>query len=140
MLLAGCVCGGQVGFLIFGEVYLLPFAVDDAVADLRGSFAFVGLFVGVEGLAHADVTAGAVAAGEAIEQALVALTAIAMAVAGLLVKNFFDAAGDGIGVEHFEIGEERRLHGGRQDVFGSFGVEGGDGVVRLRRLGVRVLR
>src|SRR6266852_9463054 len=101
MLLAGCVCGGQVGFLVFGDVYFLPFAVDDAVADLRGSFALARLFVGIEGFAHTDVAAGAVAAGEAIEQALVALTAIAMAVAGMLVKNFFDAAGDGIGVEHF---------------------------------------
>src|SRR6266852_9382241 len=106
MLLAGYVCLRQVGLLIFRDVYLLPFAVDDAVADLRGSFALAGLFVGVEGFAHADVAAGAVAASEAVEQALVALAAVAMAIAGLLIENFLDAAGDGIGVEHFEVGEE----------------------------------
>jgi hypothetical protein len=71
--------------LVFGEVYFLPVAAHDAFADLRGSFALAGLFVGVEGFALADVATCAMTACKTIEQAAVTLAAIAMAVAGLLI-------------------------------------------------------
>src|SRR5580704_718098 len=99
----------EVVFLVFGQVYFLPVAAHDAFANLRWCFAFAGLFVGVEGFALADVATGAVATGEAIEKAAVTLAAVTVAIAGLLVENFVDSCGDGVGVENELVG----VDGGR---------------------------
>jgi hypothetical protein len=86
-------------------------AAFDAFADLRGGPALAGLFVGVESFLDASAAAGAVLAGETIEQAAMTLAAVAVAVAGLLVEIFLDARGQGIGVLDDGIGEEVRAHG-----------------------------
>src|SRR5258708_37206396 len=73
---------------VFGGVYRLPFALDDACPNLRGGFSLQRLFVGVEVLIDAGAAFGAMFAGKAIEQAAVALGAVAMKIAGLLGKRF----------------------------------------------------
>src|SRR3984893_7952561 len=72
---------------VFRGVHLLPFAMNDALADLRGRLALARLLVRVKGFLLADVTAGAVAADKTIEKAAMSLAAIAVAIAGLLVEN-----------------------------------------------------
>src|SRR5271165_798340 len=110
-LLGRCAGWWQVSGLIFGDIDLLPIAAHDTFANLCGGLALAGLFVGVEGFALADVTARAVMAHEAIQQAAVTLTTVAMAVAGLLIEDLFNAAGDGVGVEDNGFRKQRRLHG-----------------------------
>src|SRR6202042_3647932 len=46
-----------------------------------------------------------------IEQAAVALAAVAMAITRLLIKNFLDARGHAVGVLGNRLGEERRTQG-----------------------------
>ena len=115
--------------MIFGDVDGLPFTARDAVADLRGSFSLAGLLVGVEIFANANLTAGAVFADEAIEQAGVSLAAVAVAKTRFLVENFFDAGGDGVGVLHDGIGEGVGAHGGGESASGRLSVEGRGGVI-----------
>ena len=73
--------------LIFGHIHLLPLAAFDPGADLRRGLAFVRLLVLVDGFPHAHAAAAPMLASEAIEQAGVALAAVAMTVTGLLVKD-----------------------------------------------------
>ena len=84
--------------MIFADVHGLPFALYDSRADLRGSVSLAGLFVRIQIFADANSATGAVFADEAIEKAFVALAAIAMAVARLLVQNFFDMGREGVGI------------------------------------------
>jgi len=60
--------------LVFGDVDGLPLALDDAITDLRGRFALVGLLVGVE-VSRTKSGSRPVFAGEAIEQTGVTLAA-----------------------------------------------------------------
>jgi hypothetical protein len=136
VLLAGAVEIGVGSFgsggerrLVFGDVHGLPFAASDAFADLRGSFALARLFIGVKIFAHANLAAGAMFADETIEQAAVTLAAVAMAIAGLLIQNFFDGGGHGVGILHHGIAKGVRAHGGGESACGSPVVEGGDAVV-----------
>lgn len=115
--------------MIFADVDGLPFAADDAVADLRGSFSFAGLLVRIEVFANANLAAGAVFADEAVEQAGVSLAAVAVAIARFLVENFFDAGGRCVGVLHDRIGKSVGAHGGRERAGGRLRVEGRGGVV-----------
>src|SRR5580704_153619 len=122
----------QVVLRIFRGVYFLPFAVDDTIADLRGRLALAGLFVGVEILLLADVASGAVPADKTVEQATVALAAIAVAIAGLLVEDFFRAAGNDVGVEGLNVGEDGGVHRRRQGICGALRMERGSRFVRGR--------
>ena len=54
---------------------------------------FAGLFVGIEILAFANPASRGVFADITVEQAAMALTAVAVAVAGFLIKNFLDVGG-----------------------------------------------
>jgi hypothetical protein len=84
--------------LVFADVYGLPLALNDSVADLCGGFSFAGLFVRIQIFANADPASGAMFADEAIEKAFVALAAIAMAVARFLVQNFLHMGREGVGI------------------------------------------
>src|SRR6266436_5187864 len=95
---------------VFGGVYRLTFALDDACPNLRGAFALQRLFVGVEVLIDAGAAFGAMFAGKAIEQAAVALGAVAMTIAGLLVKRFLDLRRERVSVLHQGITEEFGVH------------------------------
>src|ERR1700719_3138575 len=86
------------GLLIFGEIDRSPFAFDDSGANLRGGLAVAGLLVGIEIFRDADVATSAVLAGETIEQAAMALAAVAVAVAGLAIERLLDPGGNGVGV------------------------------------------
>lgn len=122
--------------LVVREIHVLPFAADDAFADLRGGLAFVGLLVGIERFADADVAGGAMAADEAVEQAGVALVLVAVAVAGLLVEDAAGATGDEIGVADEGFAKECGAHRRGERAPGEGGVVGGDaGVGGLRRRG-----
>jgi hypothetical protein len=75
-----------------------------------------------------------------IEQAAVPVTAVAMTIAGLLVKDLFHASSDAIGVLHNYIGELRRLERLRKLAFGRFIVKCRQrlfGTLRLVRSRVR---
>ena len=74
---------------VLGHIDVAPFALFDAFTNLRRGLAFASLFVGVEIFTHADVAARAVFADETIEQAAMALALVTMAIAGLLVEDFF---------------------------------------------------
>ena len=118
--------------LIFADVHGLPFALNDARADLYGSFSFAGLFVGIQIFANAGFATGAVFADEAIEKAFVALAAIAMAIAGLLVKNLFHVRGESVGILHYRIRKIIRTHGGGKRTGGSLIVKRGNVARGLR--------
>src|ERR1700686_3985499 len=75
--------------LVFADIHGLPFTLNNSRADLCGSFSFASLFIGIQIFTNTDSATGAVFADEAIEKAFVALAAIAMAIARLLVENFF---------------------------------------------------
>src|SRR5580704_16080678 len=77
--------------LVFRHVYALPVSALDAFANLCCGFAFVRLLVGVEIFAFANPAYRRMLAHIAIEQAAVALAAVAVAIAGPLLKDFFDA-------------------------------------------------
>ena len=123
--------------MIFADVDGLPFAANDAVADLRGSFSFAGLLVGIEVFANANLATRAVFTDEAIEQAGVSLAAVAVAIARLLVQNFLDVGGDRVSVLHDGIGKSFGAHGGRESAGGRLRVEGWGGVVGVG-VGLRV--
>src|SRR5215470_8126372 len=97
---------GQIILLVFGDVDLLPFALLDALTNLRGSLALLRLLVGVQSFLLADVAAGTVAADEAVQQTAVSAAAIAVTIAGLLVEDFFHAARDDVGIEGELVREE----------------------------------
>lgn len=134
--------------LIFGEIHGLPFAFDNAGADLGSGLALERLFVGVEIFGDADVASGAVFAGKAIEQAAVALAAVAVAVARLAVKGLLDPGGDGVRILDDWIGEEVRIHRCGRLALGSLRMKGRNGLIgsrlslvcRLLRTGSSVLR
>ena len=111
--------------LIFADVHGLPLALNDSVADLCGGFSFAGLFVRIQIFANADPATGAMFADEAIEKAFVALAAVAMAVARLLVKNFFHVGCEGVGVLHYRIRKIIGAHGRGKRASGSFVMERG---------------
>ncbi len=113
-LFCWCVGRRQIDCCVFGGIYFLPIAANDALANLRWSFTFAGLLVGIEGFFHADVATGTMAAYEAIEQAAMTLAAVAVAKTRLLIEDFLAAARDGVSVEDADVGEERWLHGGRK--------------------------
>ncbi|SRR6266571_7314854 len=95
---------------VFGGVYRLPFALDDACPNLRGGFALLRLFVGVEVLIDAGAAFGTVFARKAIEQAAVALGAVAMTIAGLLVERFLDLRRERVSILNHGITEEFGVH------------------------------
>lgn len=99
--------------LILRYVDALPVASLNAIANLRGGFAFVRLFVGVKIFAFANPADCGVFARVTIEQAAVALAAIAVAIAWLLIKDFLDAGGDAVSILGNWVGEERGAQGGR---------------------------
>src|SRR5260370_10847406 len=82
------------------EIYTL--SLHDALP-----ISLVRLLVGVDRFSHAHIAAGAVLAGEAIEQAGVALAAVTMAIAGLLVKDSLHARCEGVRVLYDDVGEQR---------------------------------
>ena len=92
----------------------------------------MGLFVGIQIFANAGPTPCAVFADEAIEKAFMALTAIAMAVARLLVQNFFHMGGESVGILNYRIRKIIGAHGRRKRAGGSLVVERGDIVCGLR--------
>src|SRR5437588_5489952 len=73
---------GRRGF----EVYLLPFALDDALTNLGRRPTLLVLLVGIVNFFEADSTPGPVRAFKAGMQAVMA-HAVAIAIAGLLVKH-----------------------------------------------------
>src|SRR5437762_7574410 len=79
-------------------------------------------------------------AGETIEQTRVSLAAVAMAVAGLLVKRLFDPRRNRVGILHQRIGKGFRLHCFGEVAFGSLGMVGGHGVVSCRARRISFLR
>ena len=62
-------------------------------------------------------------ADEAIEKTFVALAAVAMAVARLLVQDFFHMGREGVGILNYRIREIIGAHGRGKRASGSFIVE-----------------
>lgn len=91
---------------VWCDVHRLPFALDDAGANLRGDFSLARLFVAVEILIDARAANGTMLAGEAVEQTGVAMAAVAVAVARLLVERLLDFGGHRVGVLHHWICKE----------------------------------
>src|SRR5260370_12230146 len=98
------------GILILGHVYLLPFPAFNSRADLRRALALVRLLIRVDRFSHAHTAAGAMLAGEAIEQARVALAAVAVAIAGLLVEYFLHPRREDVSVLYRDVCELIRPH------------------------------
>src|ERR1700730_1598094 len=96
------------GILILGHVYLLPFPAFNARADLRRALALVRLLIRVDRFSHAYTATGTVLAGEAIEQARVALAAVAVAITGLLVEYFLHSRRENISGLYGDVCELRR--------------------------------
>src|SRR5579883_42431 len=105
-----CIWNGQQALRVLGGVYLLPLAAHDSLANLRGRSAFMGLFVCVKIFFLADVATCRMAADVTIEQASMPLAAIAVAIAGLLVEDLFNAAGDSVRIGCLRIGKKRSRH------------------------------
>src|ERR1700722_14530130 len=76
--------------LILGHVDRFPFAFFDSVANLGGSLALLGLLVRIQPFAQADAAIRRMLSGVAVEQTAVTGVTVAVAVARLLVQNFFD--------------------------------------------------
>src|SRR5437899_3461536 len=96
--------------LILSGVERFPFSFDDGGANLYGGLSLTQLFEGVEVFVNTGAAPRTVFAGKAIEQALVALAAVAMAVAGLLVKRLLDFCGDRVRVLHDRVGKKIGIH------------------------------
>src|SRR5258708_13480006 len=96
------------GILILGHVYLLPFPAFNSRADLRRALALVRLLIRVDRFSHAHTAAGSMLAGKAIEQARVALAAVAVAIAGLLVEYFLHSRRKDVSVLYGDVCELRR--------------------------------
>ena len=73
---------------VLRHVHALPVSALDAFTNLCSGPAFPRLLVGVEVFAFADPAYRRVLAHIAIEQAAVALAAVAVAIAWLLIKDF----------------------------------------------------
>src|ERR1700731_1366986 len=84
---------GRSGF----EVYLLPFALDDALTNLCRRPALLVLLVGIVNLLEAGRTAGPVRVFKAAMQAVMP-HAVAIAIAGLLVKHRWNLSCQIVGV------------------------------------------
>src|SRR5215468_5342773 len=78
---------GSVHWLGMLQVHQLPVAADDAVTDHFGIPAMPGHLVGVKSLAHACRAHSAVSGFETGMQALVSVTAVAIAITGLLIHD-----------------------------------------------------
>jgi len=102
------ICRGSL--LIFGDIDRFPLALDDPCPNLRGALSFARLLERVEIFVNTRAASGTVLAGEAVQEALVSLAAVAMAVAGLLVQRLFDLCGDGVGVLYDGVGKKARIH------------------------------
>ena len=103
---SGSLCRNGNRGLVFRHVDALPFSALDAFPNLCSGFAFVRLFVGVEIFAFANPAHCGVFACITIEQAAVALAAVAVAIAGLLIEYLFDACGNAVSILGNWIGEE----------------------------------
>ena len=125
--------GGQ-RFLIFADVHGSPFALHDSFANLRGSFSFAGLLVRIQIFADANIADGTVFAGEAVEKTAVTLALVAVTIARLLIENFFNPSGNGVGVLNYRIRESVGAHGRGENFCGSLGVESRDRFAGLRRV------
>src|SRR6202521_2549779 len=79
------------------EVYLLPLALDDGLTNLCRRPTLLVLLVGIVNLLEAGSTAGAVRAFKATMQAVMA-HAVAIAIAGLLVKHLRNLSCQIVGV------------------------------------------
>src|ERR1700680_1526601 len=79
------------------EVYLLPLALDDALTNLCRRPALLVLLVGIVNLLEAGRTAGPVRVFKAAMQAVMA-PAVAIAIAGLLVKHRWNLSCQIVGV------------------------------------------
>jgi hypothetical protein len=101
--------GGKRG-LILGEVHLLPLASLDSFTDLRTALAFSRLLVRVKALANANFATCGVFAGEAVQQAAVALASIAVAITRLLVEDLLNPRRYSVSVLYDHICEKRRTH------------------------------
>ncbi len=110
----------------------------DARPDLRRGLAFARLLVRVKAFPDAHIAAGGMFAGKAIEQAAVSLAAIAMAIARLLIEDFFDPRGNSISVLHHYIREQRGTQRRRERPLRSRGVKRGHRL--LRRSTLRLAR
>src|SRR5437879_9774951 len=130
---------GRQRLLVFGKVHRLPGAFDDAGPNLRAGLAFAGLFIAVKIFVDANVASRAVFAGEAIEQAGVTLAAIAMAIAGLLIKRLLDLRGDGVRILNHGLREKVGVHGRRKRTHGDLRVIGRHGLVGCGRRRIRAL-
>ena len=86
----------------------------------------MGLFVGIQIFANAGLATGAMLADETIEKTFVALGAIAMAIARLLVENFFHMGREGVSILDHRIRKIIGAHGRRKRAGGSLIVERGD--------------
>src|SRR5262249_7639616 len=75
--------------IVLGHINLSPFSLDDGFANLSRRLAEFGLLIGVDRLHFADGTDRGVTVHVAIEQALVAHFAVAVAIAGLLIEDSF---------------------------------------------------
>src|ERR1700688_1915209 len=79
------------------EIYLLPFALDDALTNLCRRPTLLVLLVGIVNLFEAGSTPGPVRVFKATMQAVMA-HAVAIAIAGLLVKHPWDLSRQIVGV------------------------------------------
>src|SRR4029077_20939143 len=91
---------------VFRHVDALPLAPLDSFANLCGGLAIARLLVCVEIFALANSAGGGVLAHITIEQAAMALAAVAVAIAWLLIKNFLDACRNAVSVLSNWVGEE----------------------------------
>src|SRR5260370_14046730 len=89
--------------LVVRHVHLPPLVMLDARPDLRRGLAFASWLVRVNTLPDAHTAAERVFAGKAIEPAAVSMASIAVAIARLLIEDFFDPRRDSISVLHHYI-------------------------------------
>jgi hypothetical protein len=127
-------CRGRQRRLVLRHIDALPGAVLDAFANLCARFAFARLLVRIKILSLANPTCRGVFAHITIEQAAMALAAVAVAIARLLIKNFLDARRQSVGILRNRLGEERRTQCCRQRSRRHRIVK------RRNRFGIRVLR
>src|ERR1700720_1668643 len=88
-------------FLIFCEVDCFPVTPDNALANLRWSLPFVGLFVDVKQLLQAGPATRSVLGGIAVQQTAVTVVAVAIAVARLLIESLCKVRSQTIGGLHY---------------------------------------
>ena len=98
--------------LIFVDVHGLPFALNDSRRGFVREFFLCGFARRNTDLRERRSAAGAMFADETVEKAFVALAAVAMAVARLLVENFFHVGREGVGILDYRIRKIVGAHGG----------------------------